>query len=157
FGETDETLDNVGKQLTASKVALPILLYQGPVTRNAMQKPSTGAVACVETHPEYRIVLCHSEEDDPSMLPVKVTTKAGSDSLLITVGHKGKFIGVVGVWKTGDPKAPFRFRYERVELSEDFLTPADKVKDHPIVALMEEYTKKLRDDRYLEKYGQVRH
>ena len=76
---------------------------------------------------------------------------------MITLGHKGKFIGVVGVYKTGKPAEPFRFRVPAVEMTEDFLTPKDKEKGHPIVELMETYTKDLRDKGYLEKYGQVRH
>jgi hypothetical protein len=157
FANSKPTLDNVVKQLGKSEVDLGVLLYQGPVSRNGMKKPSEGAVACAEDHPQFPIVLCHSEEDDPAMAPVKVTTKSGSESLLISVGHKGKFVGVVGVWRTGKKEAPYRFKYERVEMSEDFKTDKDKRKDHPIVALMDEYKKDLRDKNYLEKYGQVRH
>jgi hypothetical protein len=122
-----------------------------------MKKPATEGVACAEAYPEFPIVLCHSEEDDPPLRPVEVKTKNGSTSLVITVGHKGKFVGVVGVWQTGKKESPFTFRYERVELTEDFLTPKDKETDHPIIALLEEYTRDLRDQGYLERYGQVRH
>jgi hypothetical protein len=157
FAQTKGTLDNVLPQLRASKVDLPVLLYQGPLSRNQMKRPPTEGLACAEAYPEFPIVLCHSDEDEPPLRPYEVTRKGGGKTLLLTPGHKGKFVCVVGVWKTGKPAEPFAFRYERVEMTEDFATPKGKEKDHPILELMESYTRQLRDDRYLEKYGGMKH
>jgi hypothetical protein len=44
-----------------------------------------------------------------------------------------------------------------VEMSEDFLTPADKEAGHPILKLMDEYTATLKTDDYLAKYTQSAH
>jgi hypothetical protein len=129
------------------KVDLPVLLYQGSVAQ---------ATACAQAFPQFPLVLCQSAEDDPPSRPVKVKTRTG-ESWVITLGRKGRFIGAVGVYKTGKAENPFRFVYERAEMTEDFATPAAEVKGHPIVELMEDYTKELRDKEYLTKYGQVRH
>ncbi len=88
---------------------------------------------------------------------MEITTPSGSKTQIITLGHKGKFIGVVGVFKTGNPANPYRFRYQRVEMTEDFITPEAKEKDHPILDLMEAYTKELKDKGYLESHGRVQH
>ncbi len=158
FAQTKGTLDNVLEQIRASKVDLPVLLYQGPLTRNMMKRPPTEAIACAEAFPQFPIVLCQSDEDEPPSKPHEVEHTGGKKSLVITVGHKGKFVGLVGVWKTGKPGQPFTFRYERVEMTEEeFTTPKDREKGHAILELMEEYKRELRDKKYLEKYGQVRH
>jgi hypothetical protein len=157
FQNTPDALNAVLRKMAAGGVNLPVLLYQGPLTRNAGKRPFTEAEACAEAYPQFPIVLCLSEEDEPPSRPRKIPHKDGRESLVITLGRKGKFIGVVGVYLTGDAKKPFRFEYERAEMTEDFLTPKDQEQGHPIVDLLENYTKDLRDKNYLEKYGQVRH
>lgn len=146
FGVTDKTLDNVLKQMNAGKVGLPVLLFQGPL------EPA-GAKACAEAYPQFPVVLCLGD-DAPPAKPTLVRTKDGGDSLVVQVGIKGKFVGVVGAWKTAKG---FDFKYERVEMTEDFLTPKEKRKDHPIVKLLEQYTAELKDKDYLAKYAQMKH
>jgi hypothetical protein len=158
FAQTRATLDNVLTQFKAGKVDLPVLLYQGPLSRNMMKRPPTEAIACAEAYPQFPIVVCQSDEDEPPSRPHVVEHRDGRRTLVITLGHKGKFVGVVGVWKTGKRTDPYTFRYECVEMTEDeFETPRDRKKGHPLVALLEDYARELRDRKYLEKYGQVRH
>jgi hypothetical protein len=157
FENTTDALNRVLQGMAAGKIDIPVLLFQGPVTRNAMKRPPTEAIACAEAFPQFPIVLCLCEEDEPPLEPLVVTTKGGSKTLVITLGHKGKFIGAIGVFKTGNPANPLTFRYQRVELTEDFLTPAAEEKGHPILELMEKYAQDIRDKNFLEKYGQVRH
>jgi uncharacterized protein YlbG (UPF0298 family) len=150
-------LKQVLTEMQKEKVDLPIMLYQGLVTANAQDpKPSEG-MAFAQAFPQFPIVVCLSLEDDPPSRPIEMKTKAGSTSLLITLGKKGKYIGVVGVWKTGKAGQPFEFRYERVEMSEDFLTAKEKENGHPVMDLMEAYARELKDKDYLKKYGQIRH
>ncbi len=44
--------------------------------------------------------------DEPPALAGGSHDQGGSKTLVITLGHKGKFIGVVGVYKTGNPANP---------------------------------------------------
>jgi hypothetical protein len=76
---------------------------------------------------------------------------------VVSVGRKGKFIGVVGVYRTGNADRPYDLRYELVEMTEDYLTAKADEKDHPISKLMEGYTQELKRDNYLAQYGQVPH
>jgi hypothetical protein len=157
FGPSRAALDGVLKAFDNEKVDLGVLLYQGLTTANRMRRPPTEAVACAEAYPQFPVLLCLSEEDEPPANPIWVTNpKAGLRSLIVTVGRKGKCVGVVGVWRSGKAKEPFTFRYQLVELTEDFLTPGDIV-NHPIVRLMEDYTTELKKDNYLARYGQVNH
>ncbi|MFO0879930.1 MAG: multiheme c-type cytochrome [Gemmataceae bacterium] len=157
FERTPDALDRILAEMTAKKVDLPVLLYQGPVTRNAGKKPYTEAMACAEAYPQFPVIVTVSEEDDPPLRPIEVATKTGTKTMILSLGKKGRFLGVVGLWKTGNPNQPFDLKYERVELGEEFLTPEEKEKGHPIIELIEGYTAELKNRNYLEKYGQVRH
>lgn len=156
FERTTDSLDRALKLMEAERVQLPILLYQGTVQNEQGPKPGGEPVACAEAYPQMPIVACVSSGDDPPARPIEVPTALGK-SLVISLGHKGKFIGVVGVWKTGNPQRPFDLRYERVELTEEFLTDPKARAKHPIAELMESYTLDLKNQSFLEKYGQVSH
>ena len=43
--------------------------------------------------------------------------------MVVSVGHKGRYVGVVGVWKTNKPAQPYELKYQLVELGEEFVTP----------------------------------
>jgi hypothetical protein len=157
FWVAPAALDAVLKQMSAEKVDLPILLYQGPVTRGLAADTPTEAMACAAAYPQFPFVVCLTAEDDPPSQPIDVANKAGGTSRVVLVGQKGKHLGVVGVWKTGKADRPFDFRYERVKMGEEWLTPAEKEETHPILRLMEDYTLELKNNDYLARYGQIRH
>ncbi len=138
------------------KVDLRVLLYQGP-THDAKRVPKE-AVLCAQRYPQFSVVMALSEEDEPPGHPVEVIDpRTKAKSLVVSVGRKGKFVGVVGVYRTGNADRPFDLRYELVEMTEDYLTAKADEKGHPISALMEDYTKELKRDNYLAQYGQVPH
>lgn len=149
FAVTGETLDNVLTQMTKGSVTLPILMYHGSL--GATDKKTE---ACAAAYPQFPIVVCDSTYEEPELKPTLVPTKAGTQTLMIQAGKKGKYVVVVGAWKTAKG---FDFKYERVEIAPEFATPDDKVADHPILKLMEEYTAHLRDNDFLGKYGQTKH
>lgn len=156
FAESSDSLKDIGKQMAKGGVSLPILLYQGPLTRDPM-KAATEALACAKAHPEFPIVAHLSDIDEPMTRPTVAQSPSGKKSWVISAGRRGKFVVCIGVWKTGKKDPPFDFKYERVEMTEDFLTPEGQEKGHPITALMEQYTRELKDNNYLERYGQGRH
>jgi hypothetical protein len=133
-----------------------VLLYEG--YKNVGHQNKSEAKACAEKFPEYNVILALSDatDDEPSANPDPVK-HGNSESIVVTLGHKSKYIGVVGVYKTGKKNAPFRMRYQLVEMGEEYMTPAEEEKDHPIVKLMEDYTAQLKSDDYLAKYPQQKH
>jgi hypothetical protein len=127
------------KALTATDFR--VLLYQGPVELAKLIPPAA---------PQFNVILCLSQEDEPPAIPDVV-----GDTFIVRVGHKGKFIGVVGVY--AKPGGGFNLRYQLVTMSPEFATkPADE-KGHPIIKLMEDYTRELKAEDYMSKYGKVPH
>jgi hypothetical protein len=150
FGPTPPVLDAALKALDAGKVDLRVLLYQG--------RPAVEAKALAETYPQFPVILCRSDDDNPSSDPLIVTNpKTKAPTMIVTLGDKGKYVGVVGVWRTGKADRPFDLRYQLVHLSPDFATPKGEEASHPIVELMEAYTRELKKDNYLAKYPRNRH
>jgi hypothetical protein len=129
-------LKAVLKKMADVNTDLRVLLYQGPVEK---------AAACAETFPQFQVVLSLCEEDAAPASPRTV-----GKSLVVRLGHKSKDMGVLGVYRTGNPADPFEYRYQMVEMSEDFMTPKEKEANHPVTQLMEDYTRELRGD--LQKF-----
>lgn len=149
FTPSQTCLEEQLKKMRAENVDLPILLYHGLATGRQE------AVRCAETFPAFPIVLALSEEDEPPAYPISVDNpRTHTRNYVFRLGKKGKFIGVVGVWRNGPN---FNFQYQLVEMSPDYETPKDKEATQPIAKLMEDYTRELKKENYLAKYGQGMH
>jgi hypothetical protein len=167
FTASGPALDAVLKEMDEAKVDVRVLLYQGsqtlkyepdPDEKPAKRKIDAEAVECAKAYPQFDVILSLSEEDEPSAEPVWVADPAtGRKIMVAALGHKGKYVGVVGVYKTGAAATPFELRYQLADMSEDLKTPEAQARDNPIVKLMEDYTRELRDGKYLARYGQMRH
>jgi hypothetical protein len=158
FGPSGTALDTVLKEMDRARVDLRVLLYLGSQTVPGKPGFPPEAVACATAYPQFDVVLCLSEEDEPSAEPVWVPDPAAPKRTLVAaLGHKGKYVGVVGVFRTNQAGRPLELRYQLVEMSEAFLTPTEKQEEHPVARLMEDYTSELRKNNYLAKYGQMRH
>lgn len=137
------------KTFQAEKVDLPILLYHGSTTGERKE-----ALACAKAFPEFPIILALSEEDEPPGRPETVAHDNGIPNYVFRLGHKGKYIGVLGVYRKG---TNFSFKYQLVEMSTDYQLPEAQRDDHPIIKLMEEYTRELKKNNYLKEFGQSKH
>jgi hypothetical protein len=157
--KTGDALDKVLQELDTAKADLRVLLYQGLTNSSKKGEPPTEAVACAEAYPQFPVILCLSESDMPASEPRVVTNskQPAKKTVIVTLGHKGRYVGVLGVYRTGKPDQPLQFRYQLVELTEDFLTPKDKEVGHPIIDLMEAYTRELKKGDYLHTYSQSKH
>src|SRR5207245_1907514 len=113
---------------------LTVLLYQGSVEQAAL-------LAAFKDMPRFDIILCMGGDEPPSK-PERIVGK----TQIISVGYKGKYVGVVGVTKTGDAGKPFEMRYQLVKLGEEYLTPQGKESQNPVLTLMEQYTKTLKEE-----------
>lgn len=90
---------------------IQVLLVQGPPE---LAKP------IAEKFPGFEIVVgtsLHDPAQEPEMLN-------GGKTMLITVGQKGKYVGVVGLFQ--DPKQ--KFRYQRVTLGSRYNGPAEPMR-----------------------------
>lgn len=148
FTDSADSLREQLKKMQAEKVDLPILLYHGTATGRQE------AVKCAKAFPEFPIVLSLSEEDEPPAHPESVDhPESGIRNYVFRLGHKGKYIGVLGVYRNG---AAFTFKYQLVEMGEEYKTPEQEA-NQPIMKMMEEYTRELKNKNYLKEYGQGKH
>jgi Cytochrome c554 and c-prime len=128
--------------MQAQKPELRLLLYQGTADE---------AKACASHFPEFQVVLRSTQESEPPAKP----DRAGG-SMIVSVGHKGRYVGVVGVYRTTNPQKPFDFYYALVALGEEFETPKDE-KPNPIMLLMEDYAKEVKAGNFLARYPERKH
>src|SRR5205814_5162468 len=100
FDRVPEVLKAALKEMQAKKPDLKVLLYQGTLAQ---------AKLCAEDGWGFNVILCLSDTDEPSAQPAWV-----KDTMIVTVGHKGKHVGVVGAFRTGKPPKPFELKYQMV-------------------------------------------
>jgi nitrate reductase cytochrome c-type subunit len=77
--------------------------------------------------------------------------------MIVRVGHKGRYVGVVGAFRTGQAARPFDLRYQLITVGPEYETPRGKEATNPVMALMEEYAQEVRDRDYLSKYPRTTH
>jgi hypothetical protein len=141
-------------ELKAQKVDLVVLLFDGSFNE---------AKACAEfcarcrqadkTLPAVDVMMCLSgEEDEPPGVPDHV-----GRTLVIRLGHKARYVGVVGAFATGQPAAPCKLRYQLVPLGEEYETKEGQEASNPIMALMEDYAKEVKRGNYLARYPRSLH
>jgi hypothetical protein len=149
FNDTVPVLDAIVKQMQTQKVDLPILLYHGVATGRAE------AVKCAQAYPQFPVILCLSEEDEPPVNPIAVDHPGpNTRNYVFRLGHKGKHIGVLGVYRNGPALS---FKYQLVEMSIDYLTPKGQEDKNPIARMLEEYQRELKNRNALKEYGQTKH
>ena len=152
---------NAGKQvlldLAKNKPDLVMILYQG-----TGEEAKKCAEICAKLHkddakyPKVDVMLCLDNTEEPS----GKTNKVG-DTLLIAIGHKGRYVGVLGAFQA-KANGPFELKYQLVSIGEEWETPKGKEKDNPVMALMEEYAKKVKDQKvkgrnYIELFPRSKH
>jgi hypothetical protein len=133
-----------------------VLLYHGSLTRGWKQV-GPEAIALAKKFTEFDLILCLSESDEPAGNPSVVQHQSGRKTTIVSLGHKGKYLGVVGVYPTEVANNPYELRYELVKMTPYWATPKDKIKTDPIDSLFEAYTAELKRDHYLAKYPQSKH
>lgn len=119
-----------------AKPEVRVLLYAGSLDR---------AKAVAAAFPQFQVVVCQSEEAEPSQFPA---TANGGKTLVVQVGQKGQNAGVVGVFKG---KAGPELKYQLVPLGEEYLTPdGDKAAAaNPALVLLEEYAREVKKQNLL--------
>src|SRR5262249_42344293 len=110
FSPAEEVLPKVLGDIKAAQPKILVLLFQGSREEGKQ---------IAERFPQFQVVLTLDDSDEPSALPDKV-----GDTLLVSVGHKGKYVGLVGVYRRAEAET-FDLRYELAALSQA-LEPPDE-------------------------------
>jgi hypothetical protein len=143
FAKTVDTLPDVFKEMKPEKPDLLVMLYQGSIDE---------ARACARMFPQFSVILCLTKEEEPSDKPERI-----GNTLVIGVGHKGRYVGVVGAWRAGRPGQLFDLRYQLAKLDEEYETAKGKEDSNPIMVLMERYAQEVKRNDFLTKYPVRKH
>jgi hypothetical protein len=128
----------IEKEMKAANVELRVLLFQGA---------AVDAPTIAQTYPSaFDVILTLSDEDTP---PGQANVVG--NTTIVRVGHRGKWVGVVGAYRTGNPQRPFDLFWQTVSLGPEFETPKDKEKDHPVLKLLDYYAAKVKSEDFVKR------
>ncbi|MEZ6142759.1 MAG: multiheme c-type cytochrome [Zavarzinella sp.] len=125
---------------------IKILLYSGPFDHvDPTTNKRVDAQAAAELFPDFNVIVSQTAESEPPSLPKEVNNKR---TMILQVGQRGQNVGVVGIYQT---KTGIQMYYQKVAMAEEFATPADKTKDHPILNLLQDYSDTVKKQDYLSQ------
>jgi len=127
----DESLPAVLADLEKDTQTQVLLVQASPETAKAL----------AAKYPGFDVVVATATSPDP---PKDAEALNGGKTLLVTVGQKGKYVGVVGIFD--DPKSPYR--YQRVMLGTQYNGPAKPMK----TVIEDEYRQTLKDQGIVENF-----
>ncbi len=98
------------------------------------------------------MIQCLTREEEPPGQPQQV-----GNTIIVEVGHKGRYVGLVGAYRGAQSGKPFELFYQLAELGPEYKTPEGKDADNPILALFENYSKDVKRRNYLSQYPKAAH
>ncbi len=119
-----KVLPDVIKQLKEQQCELLVLLAHGS---------SNESTSLAKDYPAFNLILTAGGAEDP----LHDNPKSVGDTMIVSVGHKGKYVGVVGFF-SDDAKQ--RLRFELVNIAKDRFQDTKTMRDH-----MRLYQEQLRD------------
>ncbi|HLW67655.1 MAG TPA: multiheme c-type cytochrome [Gemmataceae bacterium] len=146
FGDNAQVLPEVMQKQNPD---IRVLLYQG--TPEEAKNLLTGLPKLAPKAPLPHVILCLSPpESDPSG-----ETTIIANCQVAHVGHKGKYVGVFGIFR--EPDGSLLLKYNQVKLDDEFETPKDKAADSPVMKLLEGYSKDVKDKKLINQWPKVMH
>jgi hypothetical protein len=149
FDANDVVLKNALAKFERSKVDLKLLLFQGD--HAGARKVAQGLPDKIPAG-SFDVILCLSPEEDARGDPDKV-----GKTMIVQVGHRGRYIGVVGAFRTGKADKPFDFHYQMLAVGEEFETPKGQEAQNPILRLLDDYALSVKNQNFLAVYPRVNH
>lgn len=125
-----------------------LLLYQGTIDE---------AKKLASEWPQFSVILCQASDPEPPSFPQEVVHKNGQKTLFIQVGHKGQYVGVVGLFKKAG--GGYDLKYQLVPMGEEYLTPDDPKaeKANRALTLLEDYAHVVKDGNFQAKVTKTLH
>ncbi|HEV3386958.1 MAG TPA: multiheme c-type cytochrome [Gemmata sp.] len=152
--DTGALLTEIVQKLAANpkKPELHILLYQGSVVE---------AKKLAQDLPQFQVILCLADDSEPPQYPIEVGGKlhpAGQRTLVIQVGHKGRYVGVIGAFKRLG--GGIDLKYQLVPLGEEYITPGtepEALKTNPVLPVLENYARQVKEWNFTAEVPRVQH
>jgi hypothetical protein len=142
----DSALKSLSRLLPAiakHKPDLLVLLFHGDAAQ---------AKKCAARFPQLNVILCSTTEEEPPGNPAMV-----GKTMIVDIGHKGRYVGCVGAYRTGQAAKPFDLHYQLVPMLEEYETPPGKDATNPVLAILEQYTRQVKDQNLLANYTKTAH
>ncbi|MBM4071176.1 MAG: hypothetical protein FJ271_19905 [Planctomycetes bacterium] len=148
-----DVIDRSLKELGAKKPELVVMLYEGTFKEAQSAAQFFAAERKKNAQlPNINIILCLEEEEEPSGVPRQV-----EDTWILGIGHKGRYVGVIGAYRDASKPTKFALKYQLVSMGPELNTPKDKLDGHPVMAIFEEYAKDVKQGGYLTKFPRTKH
>jgi hypothetical protein len=151
FAPAASELANVMLQNRAN---VSILIYHGNDSNGEVGKFITDLNALRARNkaiPEVPIILCLSSDAPP---PARA--KVIGSTTIVSVGHKGQYVGVIGLFQAPGNNG-FGLKYELVSIGPNLDTPKNEIANQPIMKMLEKYTEDVEKRRFIEKFPRGAH
>ena len=102
--------------------------------------------------PAIQLMMHLIEDPEPPFFMTRLDPKLPTH--VVEIGHKGKYVGLVGVYRDKDG---YRLQYQKILMSEDWQTPEAKKAKQPVIALMEKYQTEVKAQDMLKKSPRTLH
>ncbi len=140
FTPEKDALAAAVKELAAhpKKPVLNVLLYQGTLDE---------AKTVAKGWPQFQVIVCLSDDSEPPE-----TAETVGKALVVRVGHKGRFVGVLGAFKA---PTGFDLKYQLVPLGEEFVTAGTEDaarKLNPALTLLDTYAEQVKARNLMGKF-----
>jgi hypothetical protein len=148
FDPIDPALAKALKELNEQNPDLVVLAFLG--SRDE-------AKAVVAKHPGIRLVLTMDISDEPSAVPEKI-----GDTWFLSLGHKSKYVGLLGVYKNplppgggGTGRGGVDLKYQLVTMSPHFELPKEET--NPVREQMRDYVLRVHNGNFLARWPKGSH
>jgi hypothetical protein len=140
-------------ELAAKKADLAVLLYMGHVKEARECAKFCQKLATKEKGlPVVRAIVCMSDDPEPPFAPEVV-----GNTQIIWIGHKGKYVGVLGGYRSKQQPGQWDWKYQAVKIGPELDTPKGGEETHPVMKLMQDYANKVKAAHLVAQFIQVDH
>lgn len=156
FSDQKSAISDILKAMDANKAEIRILLYQGdhPAALNVAGAPDINKQVDPTFADKFDVILCLCAEEEP---PAKQDKDIIGRTSVVRVGHRGRYIGMMGLFRTNQPAAPWDKHFQIVEMSEEYETDKDKEANNPILSILQDYAKEVKAQNFVTQVSQVKH
>jgi len=131
------------KELKDGKTNFGVLLFHGSEQEANQYIVEAYKLFRAGQAPLLHAAVCLDEFSDPRGNPTQVE---GIHTQLITLGHKGKNVGVLGMFRK---EKTLEMRYQLVPIGPEFEPKEGNEKINPVLKVMQDYSDELQKENYL--------
>jgi 2',3'-cyclic-nucleotide 2'-phosphodiesterase (5'-nucleotidase family) len=144
------------KKMDAEKAGFRILLCQGnyELARIIAGAPNVNKQVDPTFADKFDVIFSLSDQEEP---PAKQDQDVFGRTSIVRVGHRGRYIGVMGVFRGSAPSSPFDKKFQIVEMSEEYETEKGKEAENPILKILQDYAKEVQSQAFVRQIPQREH